>query len=61
MRAKSGSISSAYTLTGIIDAADGSTLIFAIFATGRVGANARTAIDTLTTAFYRCGDNLSNT
>lgn len=61
VRAKSGSISSAYTLTGIIDAADGSTLIFAIFATGRVGANARTAIDTLTTAFYRCGSNLSNT
>jgi D-alanyl-D-alanine carboxypeptidase/D-alanyl-D-alanine-endopeptidase (penicillin-binding protein 4) len=61
VRAKSGSISSAYTLTGIIDAADGSTLIFAIFATGRVGANARTAIDTLTTAFYRCGGNLANT
>jgi D-alanyl-D-alanine carboxypeptidase/D-alanyl-D-alanine-endopeptidase (penicillin-binding protein 4) len=61
VRAKSGSISSAYTLTGIIDAADGSTLIFAIFATGRVGANARTAIDTLATAFYRCGGNLSNT
>lgn len=61
VRAKSGSISSAYTLTGIIDAADGSTLIFAIYATGRVGGNARTAIDTLTTAFYRCGGNLSNT
>ena len=61
VRAKSGSISSAYTLTGIIDAADGSTLIFAVFATGRVGANARTAIDTLTTAFYRCGGNLANT
>lgn len=61
VRAKSGSISSAYTLTGIIDAADGSTLIFAIFATGRVGAEARTAIDTLATAFYRCGGNLSNT
>ncbi|WP_245762322.1 D-alanyl-D-alanine carboxypeptidase/D-alanyl-D-alanine endopeptidase [Mycetocola miduiensis] len=60
VRAKSGSISSAYTLTGIIDAADGSTLIFAIFATGRVGAEARTAIDTLATAFYRCGGNLSN-
>jgi D-alanyl-D-alanine carboxypeptidase/D-alanyl-D-alanine-endopeptidase (penicillin-binding protein 4) len=61
VRAKSGSISSAYTLTGIIDAADGSTLIFAIFATGRVGSNARTAIDTLTTAFYRCGGNLADT
>jgi D-alanyl-D-alanine carboxypeptidase/D-alanyl-D-alanine-endopeptidase (penicillin-binding protein 4) len=61
VRAKSGSISSAYTLTGMIDAADGSTLIFAIFATGQVGANARTAIDTLATAFYRCGGNLSNT
>ncbi|RLP73529.1 D-alanyl-D-alanine carboxypeptidase/D-alanyl-D-alanine-endopeptidase [Mycetocola manganoxydans] len=60
VRAKSGSISSAYTLTGMIDAADGSTLIFAIFATGNVGASARTAIDTLTTAFYRCGGNLSN-
>ncbi|MET0713278.1 MAG: D-alanyl-D-alanine carboxypeptidase/D-alanyl-D-alanine-endopeptidase [Mycetocola sp.] len=60
IRAKSGSISSAYTLTGIIDAADGSALIFAIFATGQVGADARTAIDTLATAFYRCGGNLSN-
>ncbi|MFU8945521.1 D-alanyl-D-alanine carboxypeptidase/D-alanyl-D-alanine-endopeptidase [Mycetocola zhadangensis] len=61
IRAKSGSISSAYTLTGIIDAADGSTLIFAIYATGKVGSGARTAIDTLATGFYKCGANLSNT
>ncbi|WP_411720507.1 D-alanyl-D-alanine carboxypeptidase [Mycetocola sp.] len=43
---------------------DGSTLafaIFAIFATGQVGENARTTIDTLATAFYRGGDNRSNT
>ncbi|AWB85721.1 D-alanyl-D-alanine carboxypeptidase/D-alanyl-D-alanine-endopeptidase [Mycetocola zhujimingii] len=61
VRAKSGSISSAYTLTGMIDAVDGSTLIFAIYATGNVGSGARTAIDTLTTGFYKCGANLSNT
>ncbi|RLQ82819.1 D-alanyl-D-alanine carboxypeptidase/D-alanyl-D-alanine-endopeptidase [Mycetocola zhadangensis] len=61
IRAKSGSISSAYTLTGIIDAADGSSLIFAIYATGNVGSGARTAIDTLATGFYKCGVNLSNT
>jgi D-alanyl-D-alanine carboxypeptidase/D-alanyl-D-alanine-endopeptidase (penicillin-binding protein 4) len=61
VRAKSGSISSAYTLTGMIDAGDGSRLVFAIFATGQVGTNARTAIDTLATAFYRCGYALSNT
>lgn len=61
VRAKSGSISSAYTLTGMIDAADGSTLVFAIYATGNVGSGARTAIDTLATGFYKCGNNLSNT
>lgn len=61
VRAKSGSISSAYTLTGMIDAVDGSTLIFAIYATGNVGSGARTAIDTLATGFYKCGANLSNT
>jgi D-alanyl-D-alanine carboxypeptidase/D-alanyl-D-alanine-endopeptidase (penicillin-binding protein 4) len=61
IRAKSGSISSAYTLTGIIDAVDGSTLIFTIYATGNVGSGARTAIDTLATGFYKCGANLSNT
>ena len=61
IRAKSGSISSAYTLTGIIDAVDGSSLIFAIYATGNVGSGARTAIDTLATGFYKCGANLSNT
>ncbi len=61
VRAKSGSISSAYTLTGMIDAVDGSTLVFAIYATGNVGSGARTAIDTLATGFYKCGTNLSNT
>ncbi|GAB3616197.1 hypothetical protein GCM10027416_07540 [Okibacterium endophyticum] len=59
--AKSGSITSAYTLNGIIYAEDGSTLVFSIYGTGPgVSSGTRTAIDTLTTAFYRCGLNLSN-
>jgi D-alanyl-D-alanine carboxypeptidase/D-alanyl-D-alanine-endopeptidase (penicillin-binding protein 4) len=58
--AKNGYIVGVHTLAGIIDAEDGSTLTFAIYAIGDVGPNVRTAIDTLATAFYRCGDSLSN-
>ena len=32
----------------------------AIYALGDTGSDVRTAIDTLATAFYRCGDDLSN-
>lgn len=58
--AKNGYIVGVHTLNGIINAQDGTVLTFAIYALGDVGADVRTAIDTLATAFYRCGDNLSN-
>jgi D-alanyl-D-alanine carboxypeptidase/D-alanyl-D-alanine-endopeptidase (penicillin-binding protein 4) len=62
--AKTGYVRSAYTLAGIIEAADGSTLVFTIYALGTVGETLPTAtmegIDALTTAFYRCGDDLSD-
>ncbi|MFM7013626.1 MAG: D-alanyl-D-alanine carboxypeptidase/D-alanyl-D-alanine-endopeptidase [Actinomycetota bacterium] len=58
--AKNGYIVGVHTLNGIINAKDGTTLTFTIYALGNVGSDVRTAIDTLATAFYRCGDNLSN-
>ena len=58
--AKTGWIDTGYTLSGIINAADGSTLTFAVYALGDVGDNAKQAIDTITTGFFRCGNNLSN-
>ena len=48
------------TPSGIIDAADGSQLTFAVYALGPVSDNAKQAIDTLTAGFYKCGDNLTN-
>lgn len=58
--AKTGWINSGYTLSGVVRAEDGTDLTFAIYALGDVTDEAKTAIDTLATAFYRCGDNLSN-
>ncbi|RUR02053.1 D-alanyl-D-alanine carboxypeptidase/D-alanyl-D-alanine-endopeptidase [Labedella endophytica] len=62
--AKTGYILSAYTLSGIIEAADGSTLVFTIYALGTVGETLPwttvEGVDALTTAFFRCGDSLSN-
>lgn len=58
--AKTGWIDNGYTLSGIINAADGTPLTFAVFALGNVGDNAKQAIDTLVTGFYKCGGNLSN-
>ncbi|QTX06152.1 D-alanyl-D-alanine carboxypeptidase [Agromyces archimandritae] len=58
--AKTGWIETGYTLAGIIHAADSTPLTFAIYALGDVTDEAKQAIDTLTTAFYRCGDSLSN-
>lgn len=61
--AKTGWIDSGYTLAGIIDADDGTTLTFAIYALGdisEVTQSTKEAIDTLATGFYLCGDNLSN-
>lgn len=58
--AKTGWIETGYTLSGVIRAQDGSTLTFAIYALGDVSDDAKQAIDTLTTGFFLCGDNLSN-
>lgn len=58
--AKTGWINNGYTLAGIVKSADGTPLTFAVFALGNVSDNAKQAIDTLVTGFYRCGDNLSN-
>jgi D-alanyl-D-alanine carboxypeptidase/D-alanyl-D-alanine-endopeptidase (penicillin-binding protein 4) len=58
--AKNGYIIGVHTLNGIINAQDGTTLTFTIYALGDVGSDVRTAIDTLATAFYRCGNELSN-
>jgi D-alanyl-D-alanine carboxypeptidase/D-alanyl-D-alanine-endopeptidase (penicillin-binding protein 4) len=58
--AKTGWIKKGYTLAGIINAKDGTTLTFAVYALGNVKADAKDAIDNLVTGFYRCGDTLSN-
>lgn len=58
--AKTGWITTGYTLAGIVHAADGTALTFAVYALGDVSDDAKQAIDTITAGFYRCGDNLSN-
>jgi len=58
--AKTGWITTGYTLAGIIHSADGTPLTFAVYALGNVRDNAKQAIDTITAGFFRCGDNLSN-
>lgn len=58
--AKTGWIETGYTLAGIIHAADGTPLTFAVYALGDVGEDAKQGIDSLTTGFYLCGDNLAN-
>jgi serine-type D-Ala-D-Ala carboxypeptidase/endopeptidase (penicillin-binding protein 4) len=58
--AKTGFLTGIFTLNGIINAKDGTTLTFTIYALGKVGPDVKTAIDTLATAFYRCGNELSN-
>ena len=58
--AKTGWIETGYALSGIVRAQDGATLTFAIYALGDVSDDTKQAIDTLTTGFFLCGDNLSN-
>jgi serine-type D-Ala-D-Ala carboxypeptidase/endopeptidase (penicillin-binding protein 4) len=58
--AKTGYLERVHTLNGIITAEDGTSLTFTIYALDDVGSDVRLAIDTLATAFYRCGNNLSN-
>ncbi|MHB1172697.1 MAG: D-alanyl-D-alanine carboxypeptidase/D-alanyl-D-alanine-endopeptidase [Lacisediminihabitans sp.] len=60
VNAKTGSIAKVYTLAGIVHAADGTPLAFAFYALGSVNSTAMTALDTLTTGVFSCGDNLSN-
>jgi D-alanyl-D-alanine carboxypeptidase/D-alanyl-D-alanine-endopeptidase (penicillin-binding protein 4) len=58
--AKTGYLEGVHTLNGIITAEDGTSLTFTIYALDDVGSDVRLAIDTLATAFYRCGNTLSN-
>jgi D-alanyl-D-alanine carboxypeptidase/D-alanyl-D-alanine-endopeptidase (penicillin-binding protein 4) len=58
--AKTGWIDTGYTLSGIIHAADGTTLTFAFFALDNVSDSSKQALDTVTAAAYRCGNDLSN-
>ena len=58
--AKTGWIKRGYTLAGIINSADGTHLVFAVYALGNVKDDAKQAIDDLVTAMYGCGNTLSN-
>lgn len=59
--AKTGSILHAYALVGYLDAADSSRLGFAIFGAGPTTSNkTRDALDTVATAIYKCGLELSS-
>jgi D-alanyl-D-alanine carboxypeptidase/D-alanyl-D-alanine-endopeptidase (penicillin-binding protein 4) len=60
VHAKTGWILRGYTLVGYVDAADGNRLLFAVYALGRVNTNTPTAIDTLVTGFYNCGQALTD-
>lgn len=61
VNAKTGSIANLYALAGIIHSADGTSLAFAFFAGGRVSASgAMGGLDSITTAVFKCGNNLSN-
>ena len=60
--AKTGWISSARTLAGVIASADGTRLAFAFYAVKNgIGTDAMDALDTIATGAWRCGGNLSNT
>lgn len=58
--AKTGWIDSSRTLSGWVNAQDGSVLSFAFYALGAVKENATDALDTVTTGIFHCGNNLSN-
>lgn len=58
--AKTGWILTSRTLSGFLNAADGSVLSFAFYALGPVRSEATIALDAVTTGAYTCGNNLSN-
>jgi serine-type D-Ala-D-Ala carboxypeptidase/endopeptidase (penicillin-binding protein 4) len=59
--AKTGWIDTGYSLGGWMTARDGTVLVFTFYALGEgIQGDARQALDSLATAVFRCGDNLSN-
>lgn len=59
--AKTGWLDTEYSLGGIIHAADGTPLVFAFYSIrDGITEDAKEAQDTLATAAFNCGDNLSN-
>ncbi|MBX3099189.1 MAG: D-alanyl-D-alanine carboxypeptidase [Salinibacterium sp.] len=59
--AKPGWISNERSLAGVINAADGTPLAFAFYGLGdAITRDTKEALDTLATAAFTCGDNLSN-
>ena len=59
--AKTGWLDSEYSLSGVINAADGTPLTFAFYSIADgIGSSAKEAQDTLAAAVFSCGDNLSN-
>ena len=58
--AKTGSIQGTRSLAGWVSAEDDSDLVFAFFATGEVGDDARTALETVVTGVFSCGANLAD-
>jgi serine-type D-Ala-D-Ala carboxypeptidase/endopeptidase (penicillin-binding protein 4) len=59
--AKTGWIDTSYSLAGWVTAKDGTVLVFTFYAVGEgIDRAARASLDTLATAVYSCGDNLSN-
>ena len=60
VQAKTGSIAGTRSLAGFVQSADGTDLVFAFFAHGDVGDDARTAIETAVSGIYSCGSNLAD-
>jgi D-alanyl-D-alanine carboxypeptidase/D-alanyl-D-alanine-endopeptidase (penicillin-binding protein 4) len=59
--AKTGWLDAAYTLAGIVNASDGTPLAFAFYSIrDGISSDAKQAQDSLATALFICGDNLSN-
>lgn len=58
--AKTGWINTSRTLSGWVNASDGSVLSFAFYALGPVKADAMDALDVVATGLFNCGNNLSN-
>ncbi len=59
--AKTGWIDTAYTLSGFVDAKDGTRLTFAFYAIGDgIQPDAKDAIDAIVSGVYKCGDDLAD-